>query len=293
MPYPCCIAHCKSKSIATCLCCNKHLCRVHFVRHDLALRSKLQCFTEKIDEITRQYQNLDVKKITNQFRQQKHNQAQDYIHQLFIKQEQGIIQLRSQLAKMINKQQLTENDFKILTLGIQNLKHQIRQIKHISAQVNINPMIPSDDLVNVHSPKAHRLDFSQLTSPFQKFDRVLCSSDALASNDQFLLVHQNSNLYLIDENLTVKNQEKWPNGWIRDMCWSQALKGFFLITFDEIYLVKQDSFKIKHIKSIQGQSWQCCTCSDTSLYLTKDSCNATIDEYSLKPSIKLLKRHRR
>ena len=311
MPHLCCTSTCKSKSIAKCPCCNKQLCRAHFLQHDLTLRSKFHRFNEQIEEMMQQYQTLNIKKITNEFilqldrwrvnsyriidefYQKKYNEVHDQIHQLFIKQEEGIIQLRSQLVEAINQQKIAESSLNVLTIDIQNLKQQINQVKRVSVQFDINPLIFADDLINIHPLKAHSYDFSEFTSPYQKIARVPFSSDALASNDQFLLVHQNSNLYLIDENLFVKNQKKWPHGYIRDISWSQTLKAFFLITFDEIYLVKQDSFKIKHIKSIQGQSWQCCTCSDTSLYLTKDLSNATIDEYSLTSSIKLLKRHDR
>jgi hypothetical protein len=77
------------------------------------------------------------------------------------------------------------------------------------------------------------------------------------------------------------------------MCWSKILNSFFLITFDDIYLVEQDTFKIEHIKTIQGRFWQSCTCSNTCLYLSKDTWNSSIEEYCLIPSIKFNKYYER
>jgi hypothetical protein len=102
-------------------------------------------------------------------------------------------------------------------------------------------------------------------------------------------MHQNSNLYLIDQNLIVIHETKWPNNWIRDMCWSQILNSFFLITSDYIYLVEQNTLSIKLIKTIEGRFWQSCTCSNTSLYLSKDIWNSSIEEFCLKPSIEFIK----
>ena len=308
MPNSCCTSTCKFKSIAKCPCCNKYFCRSHFLQHDLLLRSKFHRSTEQIDELTKQYQILDMKKLTgefvhqldqwrvnsyriiDEFYQKKYNEIHQYIETFSDKYEENLLELRFELAEIVNQQKTNEDDLKNLRSHIQNLKNQI---KRASVQFNINPLIIPDDLINVRLSQPNTFDLNGLKSPYQKVARVPFSSDAMIGNDEYLLLHQNSNLYLINENVFVKRQRKWPHGWIRDMCWSQTLKSFFLVTFDEIYLVKQDSLKIKHLKSIKDKSWQCCTCSDTSLYLTKDLINSTVEEYSFKPSIKLINNYER
>ncbi len=136
---------------------------------------------------------------------------------------------------------------------------------------------------------SYQSNLSRLSSSYQIIDRIPLSSDAIASNNQYLLLHQNSNLYLIDENLFKIQKRKWPNDWIRDMCWSQILNCFFIITINNVYLVEVNSLSIKHIQIIQGRFWQSCTCSNTSLYLSKDTYNSSIEEFSLKPSIEFIK----
>ena len=311
MPHSCSIKTCYFKYIAKCPCCNENLCRRHFLQHDFLLRSKFHCFNEQIGEFTEQLQRIDLEKITNEFilqlnqwrlnsyrmidefYQNKYNELYNHIHQIFIQQDDNLIQLRSKFAQIINQQKSTEKDLKILTMSIQNFQYQINQIKHISIQFHINPLVISNDLINIHLLKPHLLHVTQFISPYQKIPRLPFTSDVLASNDQYLLMHQNSNLYFINEHLFVINQNRWPHGWIRDMSWSQTLKAFFLLTSDQIYLVTENTLQIEHLKSLEDRSWQCCTCSDTCFYLTKDSCNSTINQYSLKPSIKFIKHYQR
>lgn len=308
MPNSCSTSTCKFKSIVKCPCCNKHLCRSHFLQHDYLLRSKFHRCTEQIDELTTHYQTVDLKKLTeeyllqleqwrvnsyriiDEFHQKKYNEIHQTIETFTGKYEENLLELRFELAEMINQQNTNEDDLKNLRSNIQNLKNLINRV---SVQFTLNPLIISDDLINTRLSLPNTFDLTGLTCAYQKIARVPFSSDAFIHNDEYLLLHQNSNLYLINEKGFVKQQKKWPHGWIRSMCWSQTLKSFFLLTFDEIYLVKHDSLKMKHLKSIKDKSWQCCTCSDTSLYLTKDSINSTIDEYSFKPSIKLINHYER
>jgi len=277
------------------------------VEHDYLFRSKLNNLTEQINEITSQLELFDINQMTSEslikldkwrldsyqiidkIYEKKCQELKNSIHEIFNQQDKEINDLRLKLAKMVNVQQTTNNNLKLLTSNIKNLKQQINEIEHISIQVNINSLIIKDNLIDINISNPYQSDLSKLSSPDQIIDRTPLSSDAIASNNQCLLVHQNSNLYLIDENLFVIQEKNWTNDWIRDMCWSQILNCFFIITINNVYLVEENTLSIKSIKTIQGKFWQSCTWSDTSLYLSKDTWNSSIDEFSLKPSIKFIK----
>lgn len=311
MPQSCSIPTCVSTSIGACLCCNRYLCRDHYVEHDYLLRSKLNNLTEQISKLSHQLERfdsqkfidsfcltldkwrLDSYKIIDNFYNKKCEEIHQYINEILYKQEEEIHDLRLDLAKMINIQQTSDNNLKLLTSNMENLQEQINQIERISIKININPLIINENLIDINISNPIEFDLSKISSPYQIIDRQPLSSDAVTSNNQYLLLHQNSSLYLIDENLCIIQDKKWPYDWIKDMSWSQILNSFFILTTNNIYLVEQNSVSIKHIQTIQGKHWQSCTCSDTSLYLSKDSWNSSIEEFSLKPSIELIKQRER
>ncbi|CAF4365377.1 unnamed protein product, partial [Adineta steineri] len=115
------------------------------------------------------------------------------------------------------------------------------------------------------------------------------SSIALVSNDQNLLIHQNSNLCLIDDDLTIIKQKEWIYDSIIHMCWSSILNSFIIITAIDIFLVREDLTLIQRIESIEGRLWQSCACSNSSLYLSTGTWDSAIREYSLIPSITFVK----
>ena len=303
MPQLCQISSCDSISIALCLCCNQYICRDHFIEHDYLLRTKLNDLTENINEIDTQFKSFDIQKMNNdwikkldqwrfdsyeiidQFYEKKSKEINDYIQQIFNKHEDDIKQLKFKAAKMINLQQTTTNNLELLNSDIQILQKQINQLKHISIQFHIDSLIIKDDLINISIS-----DSIELLPPYQIIDRLPLSSDAICSNNQYLLFHQNSRLYLLDENLSIIDEKPWVYHCIRDICWSDRLNSFILLTSDDVYLIEQETFSIKHIPTIEGRFWQSCTCSNTCLYLSNDLWNSSMEEFSLTPSIKFLQR---
>ncbi|CAF4346051.1 unnamed protein product, partial [Adineta steineri] len=63
MFHTCEISTCDSPTLITCVCCNKSLCREHFVEHDYLLRPKLNELTKQINKIFDQFESLDMKTI--------------------------------------------------------------------------------------------------------------------------------------------------------------------------------------------------------------------------------------
>lgn len=308
MPQPCDISTCDSTSLAVCFCCNQYLCRDHFIEHDYLLRSKLNDLTGQVNELSHKLEIFDIKKLSNDFLtkldqwrlnsykiidklyEKKCEELNHYICDILKKQEKEINDVRLKIAKMVNVQQTTNSNINLFMSNIKTLQQQMNQIENISIQVDFSPILIEDNLIEIDISDPHESDLSILSSPYEIIERVPLSSDAIASNHRGLLLHQNSRLYLLDKFLNIIREEKWRYDWIRDMCWSQVLNCFFVITSSNVYLVDGDNLSIEHVKTIKGRFWQSCTCSNTCLYLSKDTWDSAIDEFNLKSSVEFVKR---
>jgi hypothetical protein len=174
------------------------------------------------------------------------------------------------------------DDVELMADKIAVLQQRINDIKRMTVELNIIPFVFDERSVDMEMSLFFSPDLSRVLSPFyERIDRLPLSSDVIASCDQFVLMHQNSNLILIDVEFAVIGQRHWPHEWIRDMCWSSSCNGFFLVTFHRVYLIHVDTLAIETIGNVRGYAWQSCTCSDNALYLTKDMWNSSIEQYSL------------
>jgi hypothetical protein len=73
------------------------------------------------------------------------------------------------------------------------------------------------------------------------------------------------------------------------MCWSSALDQFIMITPNNIFILDHNTMLIGIFPLIQSQKWLRGACSDTSLFLSTYELSSSIIEYSLSPSIQLIK----
>ncbi|CAF1162633.1 unnamed protein product [Rotaria sordida] len=73
------------------------------------------------------------------------------------------------------------------------------------------------------------------------------------------------------------------------MCWSSTLKQFIVLELNDIYFVNENTMMMERIETIKKERWMSCTCSDTSLYLSTRVHGSSILEFSLLPTIRLIK----
>ena len=112
----------------------------------------------------------------------------------------------------------------------------------------------------------------------------------MASNNQYLLMKQYSNLCLFDKELTLIKQCPWTLYNITDMCWCSTLNSFILITSEDgVFLLDEHITSIEPIRTIYKKRWFSCTCSDTSLFLTTNKCGSDIFEFNLLSSFNSFK----
>lgn len=307
MSQSCAIVTCKRASRTLCQCCNQYLCRDHFIEHDDLLNLKLNPLVDQINQLADRLTGFSIDKILNNplekldkwredfhriidlYYQEKCEELHGFIDKILNQQRLDITEIRIQISDLIDKQETTQNHIKSLTSSIEILKQKMNQIEQMSIKVNRNPFMIDKDLINFVQSKAHQLDLSTLQSPSYIITRSDKSSTALANNDRYLLIHQNSNLCLINDELEIIKQNEWIYDSIIHMCWSSISNSFILITAFDVFLVSEDLISIKHVETIEGRFWQSCACSNTSLYLSTGAWDSSIREYSLTPSIKFVK----
>ncbi|CAF3724973.1 unnamed protein product, partial [Rotaria sordida] len=73
------------------------------------------------------------------------------------------------------------------------------------------------------------------------------------------------------------------------MCWSSALNRFIVINGSDVFLVDENNMSIENIQALQKRKWLSCTTSETSLFLSTKVWGSSIMEFSLLPTIELVK----
>ena len=307
----CDLCTCESFSVAQCRCCQRSLCRDHFVEHDDSIRVQLNELTTRIDVLIEQLETFDVTQIgadalnellkwrinsyqaIDQFYESKRSEINQYVAHVLHQQEKETEDLRLQIIKLINIQRTTDNDLKCLTSTTEILKEKMAEIEHMFIQADIYPLTIDEHVVNLKISSSLPIQSIDLSSPPQRIERLPLSSDATASSHRYVLLHQNSNLSLVDEDQCLIGEKKWPYDWIRDMCWSSTLNSFIIVTSTDVYRVEETTLSIERLTTIRGRSWQSCACSETSLFLCRDTWNSPVEEFRLLPSIKWVKAWRR
>lgn len=314
MPQACEISDCGSPSLGTCRCCQRCLCREHFVEHDQSIRSALDQLTNELDDLVEQLSRFDLDAVLmdasqsldrwrfaayeaiDQFYQRQCMKIHQQIAQLLSTKEQKAEDLREKVIKLVNIQRTTNADLKSLIENLDRLKQQINSIERMSMQINLRPLVMDDSWMTTKISVSLPADLSRLSSPDRSIDRLPLSSDAMISDGQYLLIHQNSHLSLIDADFFVVQEKRWPYECIRDMCWSASLHCFILLTLNSVYLVRANrTLTIEKVETIRGHVWHSCACSETSLYLSADTWNSMIEEFAFLPLTQTFqhrKRHR-
>ncbi len=270
----CAIVTCRRSSRALCQCCNQYLCRDHFIEYDDLLNLKVNLLVDQINELTNRLNDFDINQLMiypfeklNKWRddcyriiefyyEQKCQELNRFIGQILNQQHEEISKLRFQISELINKQETTHNHIKLLTSSIETLKQKMNEIAQMFIQVNTIPYIINNDLINFKQSQPHQLNLITLLLPDPIIIRSDKSSTALASNEQYLLIHQNSNLCLINDELSIITQKEWIYDSIIHMCWSSVLNSFIIITAFDVFLIDEDLISIKCVETIEGRFWQ-------------------------------------
>ncbi|CAF4030540.1 unnamed protein product, partial [Rotaria sp. Silwood2] len=233
---------------------------------------------------------LDCYKKIDKFVEEKCYQLTQYMNIKIDKQREYIDQIRLKLTKLISEQEVTRQYIDSLKYKINTLEKEINKIKQTSFDIQIKSFITNDNLIRIKESNPYQFDLS-LLSPICK--TINCSKKnwaALATNEKYLLIYQESYLCLIDREFTIIKKTLWSFGEIWDMFWSSALERFFVINEKNVFLIDEDKMSIESIQKITTKhKWCCGTCSDKSLFLATYRRGSSIVEFNLLPSIEFVK----
>lgn len=307
MSQPCTTPKCERISRGSCDCCKQNLCLQHLNEHNTLLLTQLNPLTDEINLLGDRLQSLDIHKTTNHGRQKLENwrrECHEKIDSFFEKkcqelnrvfdekldqQKQEILCIQSKIAKLIREQEVTRQDIDLLTSTIRQLENQMKKIEETNIQVTTYSLQIDDSSVQVQEMNENELDLSNLPPACRTLSWTTESSVAITADDQFLLIHRERNLCLIDKEMNIVKQVLWEHGSIWDMCWASSISRFIILQNDNIFLFDEKTMIIENIETIEKRKWFSCTCSNTSLFLSTDVWGPSVLELKLSPSVSIVK----
>ncbi|CAF2455365.1 unnamed protein product [Rotaria sp. Silwood2] len=307
MSKRCAIEKCIRASRWLCDCCQQNLCLQHLNEHNALLISKLNSLNDGINELGDRLETKSIyKAITDnrqkleQWRQdcykridclfeQKCKELDQLVNEIVDPQRKEINRIQLKIPELINTQETTREDIDSLTSTIHQLERYMNNLEQGCLTINIRPLVIDDTVVVIEKKTKHELDLSTLSPVVKTIHRPEESFRPFTGNDRHLLVHQHPNLCLFDRQMNIVKQTLWSYDAIQDMCWSSTLERFIVLGKNNIYLVNENTMSINNVHTMEERHWLSCTCSDTVLFACTNGRAASIMEFTLFPSIELIR----
>jgi hypothetical protein len=307
MSQPCAITTCKRTSRALCYCCQQGLCLQHLKEHNDLLVSQLNPLVDQVNEIgdrlksiTIETKNSDCRQKLERWRMDCHKKIDDLFEQKcqeintrlaekMKKQKEEIDRIQSKIVSLIHEEEVSREDLDLLTSTIRDLDRELNKIQHTNFNIEIRPVVIDGCLTLIEESDINPLDISKLPPVYKTISCIGKNYPPLESNGQFLSMYRDPDLCLINRELTIVRQATWPFEFIRSMCWSSSLHQFIIASDQGIFSVDEKTLSIDSLKTVQKQNWFCCTCSDTSLFLSTYEAASSIMVYGVLPAIEFIK----
>ncbi|CAF1289543.1 unnamed protein product [Rotaria sp. Silwood1] len=298
---------CNNSSRALCICCNQYLCIEHLKDHtdkqnDLQLNSlitKINVLSDRFHHISlvQPYfiTNLDkwradAYRTIDRFYETQRRHFEQFTQENQDKQRNELERLRLKINDLIREQNTTQEDIYLIKDTIKLIEKDLNELSNI--QCNICPLVIDENIATLQSNQAKQ-DFLPLSRPYKTMNIIDNSYCWMATNEKYLLVHHKPDLYLLDRQLSLITKIPWTHGRIYIMCWSLTLNRFIVITNDTIFTIDENLTAIErcdlNYHNNIYRNWRSGTCSNTSLYLSTGELGTSIYEFTLIPSIQLIK----
>ena len=306
MSQPCAITKCIRASRGLCDCCKQNLCLQHLNEHNASLLSQLNPLTDEINALGDRLKTINIQKIVDGGRQKleqwrvdchqkiehffelKCQQLDQLIDEKVTKQKKEVNRLQTKVAELIREEETTRQDIDSLTSTIRHLETQMNNIEQIYFEINIRSFVIDDSSIDIKEMHEHEIDLSTLPQPCKTIKCPPGSKMVLACNERHLLIHQKPNLCLIDGQMNIVKKILYSDDKLFSPCWSATLNRFVMIGEDSVYLLDEEAELINVVQTIEKQCLSC-TCSDTFLFLSTNQFGSSIMQFSLLPSIKLIR----
>jgi hypothetical protein len=286
----------------------QQLCIQHLAEHNASLISQLNPLTDEINALSDRLQALNIQNLVGDCHQkleewrrdchkkidrifeQKCQELDRLIDEKIKKEKEKIDQIRLKMTELIREQETTRQDIDSLTSTIRHLQRNMDQMEQTGFQIDVHPLLIDDSLIYITNERI--IDLLTLSPLYKTINRSTESYTSFATNDRFLLLHQKSNLCLIDRELNITKQTLWPRDKIVDMCWSSTLNRYIVVAEQHVFLVDEDTMTIDNVQTINKISWLSCTCSETSLLLSTNEMAGSIMIFRLLPSIQFVREYK-
>ncbi|CAF1020312.1 unnamed protein product [Adineta steineri] len=303
----CSISGCKHLSRALCICCNQYVCIDHLKDHsnnqndtqltslttELNILSDRIHYTPLVDSFfltTLEKWRTDAYRTIDRFYETQRRHFEQFIHENRDKQRKEIDYLRLKITNLIHEQNITQEDIIQIKNTIHIIENDLNDLQHL--QCNIRPLIIDENLTTFQSNKITQ-DILPLSRPYRTLNISDDSYCWMTTNDKYLLVHHKPDLYLLDRQLTIIERIPWIHGRIYSMCWSSTINRFIIITNNIIFTLDENLLAIERCDLIHSnniyRNWRSGTCSNTNLFLSTNELGSSIYEFTLLPSIQLVK----
>ena len=299
MSQPCAIASCPRVSRALCHCCQQNICLLHLNEHNDLINQQLKPISESLDFLNRRLHTINVsktiencrqkleqwradshKRIENFF-QQKCEELDRLINEKLDEQQEEIKCLEKSIQQVYERQETTFDDIDYLTQSIDHLKREIKNIEESFVQIQTNPIIVDNHLINIKGLNEPKYDLTILSTIFKIINVPQESYGILAANERVLLIHQAPNLCFVDKDLSIMKKIPWRHGIIYDACWSSILGQFIILHEKHLFFLDEITSSITQIRPPEKRKWFSCTCSDRYLFLSTNKWGSSISKIQL------------
>ena len=228
----------------------------------------------------------------DQLFEKKFLELDQYLKLRVEQQTQNLQQLQEKLPHLVGERAATPNpaDLSSLILTVDQLKRDMLRIQQTYMQIRCCPLILEDSMLVISETTRPTIDLTALPVVLKTLEHSNKSFCIFASNDQVLLMHQGTDLCLVNEEMKVIHKTMWPFDNLVDLCWSATLEQFVFINDHHLFLVNDKLTRVEKIPTRQNCAWLSCTCSDTSLFVSTDEQTSSIYVFQLLPMIKFIKR---
>lgn len=235
---------------------------------EVNFNEKLTNFRAKLDQWQKESHRL-----IDEYYQRKLNEFQTNCNEQYSKIQTEILQLQDEPENTDQR-----------TARITSLDNQLNDLEQTSFEVHLRSLIIPENSITIQK----EFHLPQIPNNYSKIPYTATSSSAIASNREYLLMHQDPYVLYLDQDFKIVKQLFWPYGWIRDMCWSTTLNSFILITDNQIYFIN-NQFEINPAsKQDIQQIWFSCTCSNEFLFLSTCQWGSLIYQFKLESSLNLI-----
>lgn len=150
---------------------------------------------EELDEYRNEYHRT-----IDRYFEKKSQELEEILFKKIHRQNSDINSIRTALTKFNQEQEVSQKEIDVLKTQIQQINENLNDIEYTSVQTNIHPLVLDNNLIEINENKDPS---SILSLPFKTIEDLNIKSPIIASNDHLLLIHQQSYLCLINDQLEI------------------------------------------------------------------------------------------